>query len=83
MVERGASLSAIHPQLGQIDLMTSIAGFRYSELSSDATPFTVAGTEVRVGRLEKLLRSKRASGRPKDLEFLRAFEARSADDPEG
>jgi hypothetical protein len=37
---------------------------------------------VRVGRLEKLLRSKERSGRPKDLEFLRAFEARAADETE-
>ena len=62
--------------------MTSISGFRYSELAADATPFEVAGAEVRVGRLEKLLASKQASGRPKDLEFLRAFEARQADDGE-
>jgi hypothetical protein len=33
------------------------------------------------GRLEKLLRSKQRSGHPKDLEFLRAFEARGADEP--
>jgi hypothetical protein len=36
-----------------------------------------------VGSLEKLLRSKQASGRPKDLAFLRAFEAAApeGDDP--
>ena len=61
--------------------MTSIAGFSYSELSDDATPFQVAEVEVRVGRLEKLLRSKQTSGRPKDLEFLRAFEARASEEP--
>jgi predicted nucleotidyltransferase len=80
IVERGTSLAAIHPEASELDLMTSISGFGYSELAEDATPFEVAGTIVRVGRLEKLLRSKQASGRPKDLEFLRAFEARAADD---
>ena len=75
VVERGASLTALHSQAGQLDLMTSIAGFSYAELESDATSFSISDVEVRVGRLEKLLESKRASGRPKDLEFLRAFAA--------
>lgn len=77
IVEQGASLSAIHPEAGELDLLTSITGFDYQELSADAATFEVAGAPVRVGRLEKLLRSKEASGRPKDLEFLRAFQARS------
>jgi hypothetical protein len=37
---------------------------------------------VRVGALEKLLRSKELSGRPKDVEFLRMFAARMADESE-
>jgi hypothetical protein len=75
IVSRGASLSAHHQAAGQLDLMLSITGFTYAELSRDARPFRVGGLEVRVGRLEKLLRSKQQSGRPKDLEFLRVFEA--------
>ena len=77
-----ACLTAIHPVQGQIDLMTSLAGFTYEELEADAATFRVAGVEVRVGRLEKLLRSKERSGRPKDLEFLRAFEARAIEENE-
>jgi predicted nucleotidyltransferase len=77
VVANGACLTAIQPDEGQIDLMTSLAGFSYTELDSDATPFRVAGVEVRVGQLEKLLRSKERSGRAKDLEFLRSFEARA------
>lgn len=80
ILERGASLRAIHPEAGELDLLTSISGFDYEELSEDATTFAVAGVEVRVGRLEKLLRSKEASGRPKDLAFLQAFRARVLDD---
>ena len=83
VVANGASLTAIHPEEGQIDLMTSVAGFAYADLEADATRFRVAGVEVRVGRLEKLLRSKESSGRPKDLEFLRAYEARAEDDAGG
>jgi predicted nucleotidyltransferase len=83
VVENGACLTAIHPEQGQIDVMTSVAGFSYEDLEVDATVFRVAGVEVRVGRLEKLLQSKQRSGRPKDLEFLRAFEARAAEERGG
>ncbi len=80
IIENGASLSAIHPEASELDLLTSISGFDYADLSEDATTFEVSGAPVRVGRLEKLLRSKEASGRPKDIEFLRAFQARSAEE---
>lgn len=73
VIENGASISALHPEDGEIDLLTSITAFDYSSLSIDAAVFEVAGSAVQVGQLEKLLRSKEASGRPKDLEFLRAF----------
>ncbi len=82
VVSRGAALTAIHPDEGQIDLMTSMAGLSYEDLAADATVFRVAAVEVRVGRLEKLLRSKERSARPKDIEFLRAFEARGSDESE-
>jgi len=80
VIANGACLTALHSEEGQIDLMTSIAGFRYADLASDATSFEVAGATVRVGRLEKLLRSKERSGRPKDREFLRAFAARASNE---
>jgi hypothetical protein len=80
VVENGTILAAIHPDDGELDLLTSIPGFDYSELSTDATEFEVAGSRVRVGQLEKLLKSKQVSGRPKDREFLRAFRARSCED---
>ena len=82
VVSRGACVTGIHPEEGQIDLMTSIAGFSYAELENDATSFRIGGVEVHVGRLEKLLQSKQHSGRPKDLEFLRAFEARASEENE-
>jgi hypothetical protein len=52
----------------------------YGELAADAIPFRVASTEVRVGRLEKLLRPKELTGRPKDVEFLRGFAARAEEE---
>jgi predicted nucleotidyltransferase len=75
ILQAGANLSAHHRGAGQIDLMTSISGFDYPELVADATAFEVAGVTVRVGRLTKLLRSKEASGRSKDVEFLRIYGA--------
>lgn len=77
VVRQSATLNAVHESDGEVDLMLTIAGFSYREVAADASTFRVAGTEVRVGRLEKLLAAKRASGRPKDLEFLRAFESRN------
>lgn len=80
VVERGANVSAIHPEAGQIDLLTSVSGFDYAGLEADAHGFEIAGAQVRVGRLEKLLASKAASGRAKDRAFLAAFEASRSED---
>ena len=80
IIENGASVSALHVDAGQIDLMTSISGFDFATLSEDAATFDVSGARIRVGRLEKLLESKATSGRAKDQAFLRAFESGWADD---
>jgi len=80
VVGNGGMLSAIHAAENQIDVLTSIAGFDFSSLAFDAAQFDVAGATIHVGRLEKLLRSKEASGRPKDVEFLKSFRARAFED---
>ena len=80
VIENGASISAVHPAEGEIDLLTSISGFDFAALSTDTAEFEVAGSWVHVAQLDKLLRSKEASGRPKDLEFLRAFRASRSED---
>jgi len=36
VIENGASISAIHREDGEIDLLTSITGFDYAALSSDS-----------------------------------------------
>jgi hypothetical protein len=77
VVETGGHLIAIHSDGTELDLLTSISGFDYASLAGDSATFEVSGTSIRVGRLEKLLRSKEVAGRPKDVEFLRAFRARS------
>ena len=77
VVEMGGNLIAIHSDGTELDLLTSISGYDFESLSRDAAAFEVAGATVHVGRLEKLLHSKEIAGRPKDLEFIRAFQARS------
>ena len=54
VVENGASIAAIHPQEGEIDLLTSLTAFDYAGLSEDAAEFEVAG-----GRM--ILRSRSAA----------------------
>jgi hypothetical protein len=80
IIARGATVTARTPDGVAVDLMLSGAGLRFDDLASDAVRFRVGSTEVLVGALEKLLRSKQLAGRPKDLEFLRMFAARFSDD---
>ncbi len=83
VVRAAATLTARDAEGAQLDLMLSIRGFSFAELAADARTFSVGEVPVRVGLLEKLLRSKELSGRPKDREFLRQFEARMTPDAEG
>lgn len=82
-VRAGACITARHESGTTLDLMLSGAGLSWPEIASDAASFRIGETEVRVGRLERLLRAKQLAGRPKDLEFLRMFAARFSDpDPD-
>jgi hypothetical protein len=76
IVRNAATLTAANPAGAQLDLMLSASGFRYEEWAADAETFRLGEVELRVGRLEKLLRSKELSARPKDVEFLRLYAAR-------
>lgn len=80
IIRRGARVVAAHDSAGELDLMLSIAGTSFEELRSDAQRFRISGCEILVGKLERLLRSKEIAGRPKDIEFLRAFAARATED---
>lgn len=81
-VRAGACITARHESGTTLDLMLSGAGLSWPEIASDAASFRIGETEIRVGRLERLLRAKQLAGRPKDLEFLRMFAARFSD-PDG
>ncbi|HME70418.1 MAG TPA: hypothetical protein VKM54_11200 [Myxococcota bacterium] len=76
LIRSGANVTAENEAGARVDLMLSAAGFGYDDLAADAVTFRLGDIEVRVGRLEKLLRSKELAGRPKDVAFLRLFAAR-------
>jgi len=75
-IARGATITAEDEAGARIDLMLSGLGLRFEDLDADAVTFRIADVEVRVGRLEKLLRAKELAARPKDIEFLRLYAAR-------
>lgn len=75
-VRAGACLRARHPGGAALDLMLSGIGLAWEELSRDAVSFHVGDVDIRVGRLDRLLRAKELAGRPKDLEFLRLYASR-------
>ena len=58
-----------------IELLLRVSGYPFSDLAKDAATFTVRRVPVRVGRLTKLLRSKKLAGRSKDRQFLRRYQA--------
>lgn len=76
VLARGATLQARDESGAQLDLMTAGLGLSFDDVAADAVTFRLGEVEVRVGRLEKLLRAKELAGRPKDVEFLRLYAAR-------
>ncbi len=64
-----------------VELLLKISGFPFSEMARDAATFTVEGVPVRVGRLNKLLMSKKLAGRPKDRRFLSRYQNLLEEEP--
>lgn len=75
------TLVATTPDGVMVELLLAVSGFTFAELAGDAATVTVRGTPITVGRLTKLLQSKRAANRPKDREFLRRYQALLEEDP--
>ena len=69
------TLVATTPDGHMVELLLKISGFPFSELARDAATVTVRGVPIKVGRLTKLLASKRLAGRPKDRQFLHRYAA--------
>jgi len=61
---------------GDIDLLGELSGIgQFSDVARDAVSIELYGLQVRVASLDALIRSKRAAGRPKDLNALPELEA--------
>jgi len=75
VVREQRTLVATTPDGLMVELLLAVSGYPFTELARDAVTFTVLGTPIKVGRLSKLLRSKKIAGRPKDRQFLRRYEA--------
>lgn len=66
----------LQTDLGDIDLLGELSGGgRFSELMRDAMPMLLYGKTFQVASLDALIRSKRAAGRPKDMNALPELEA--------
>ena len=73
VVREECTLVATTPDGVTVEVLLKISGYPFSEVARDAATFTVRGVPVRVGRLTKLLRSKKLAGRAKDRAFLRRY----------
>ena len=73
VVRNKRTLVATTPDGVMIELLLAVSGFPFAELAKDAATFTVHGVPVKVGRLTKLLQSKKVAGRAKDRAFLNRY----------
>lgn len=74
-IERGLNFT-LTTRLGDVDLLGEIVGGGgYDQLAPHSTKLEVFGRQVLVLDLPALIRTKRAAGRPKDLEAIAELEA--------
>ncbi len=73
IVREKRTIIATTPDGWMVELLLAVSGFPFAELAKDAATFTVKGVPVHVGRLTKLLQSKKLAGRPKDRAFLQRY----------
>ena len=66
----------------RVDVQTSTPGVRFVDAWSRRRTVAYQGQEFFILAKEDLIRSKRAAGRPVDLEDVRLLELPGADDPE-
>lgn len=75
LVRNRRTLVATTPDGIMVELLLAVSGYAFETLARDAATVAVHGTPVTVGRLTKLLRSKRIAGRPKDRAFLQRYQS--------
>lgn len=75
LVRTRRTVAATTPDGIMVELLLAVSGYPFEALARDAATVTIQGTPIKVGRLTKLLRSKRLAGRPKDRQFLQRYQA--------
>ena len=66
----------LQTDLGDIDLFGDLSGLgQFPEVAQDAVLMPLFGGSYRMASLDAIIRSKRAAGRPKDLNALPELEA--------
>lgn len=73
-VERGLNFT-LTTNVGDLDILGEIVGGDYEALRESTVTIQLYGVECRCLDLETLIRVKRATGRPKDLEAVAELEA--------
>ena len=75
VVRARRTIVATTPDGLMIELLLAISGYTFADVARDAVTFTVRGVPVKVGRLIKLLQSKKSAGRAKDRQFLQRYQS--------
>lgn len=70
VVERQAVVRALGPEDLRLDLTMTMKGFRFEELWDARRTFAIEGYEIPVAPLSRIVESKRAAARDKDLLFF-------------
>ena len=74
ILRRKRTILAVNPDGITFKCWFSVSGFSFRQLAADASVFKAGDVLIRVGKLRKLLASKKEAGRPKDKLFLNRYE---------
>jgi len=74
IVRQKKTVLAVNPDGVTFELLFAVSGFGFQRMAGDASMFRAGEVVIRVGKLHKLLASKKAAGRPKDRLFLKRYE---------
>jgi len=73
---RNGSLFTLQTDLGEIDLLGEVAGLgAYDEVKAGSVSLEAFGRRVQTLDLRSLIKSKRAAGRPRDLQSIPELES--------
>ena len=75
VVRNQSTLMATTTEGIMIELILGISGYAFSEIATDTVIFNIGKVPVKVGKLTKLLNSKKIADRPKDRQFLKRYKS--------